>query len=143
MRLFRYASFFLLLASCLLAAALSTSERKAVLREMIEMDVAVRNLTSIIATSDKKMLDDTLQRLVRWQIKDHPEHGKPFRSVVGKWEKQGLIRYAYALQKQAEELRVYALKRGKFNANDWMRTKEGFIKILAACQGCHNETNKE
>ncbi|HRP69140.1 MAG TPA: hypothetical protein PLY93_06380 [Turneriella sp.] len=143
MRLFRYTSFFFILTSCLLAAALSTSERKAVLREMIEMDVAARNLTSIIATSDKKMLDDTLQRLVSWQIQSHPEHGKPFAKALAKWKDAGALRYGNDLQKEARALRAYANARGKFSVKDWEHTKDSFTKILTACQGCHSITKKE
>lgn len=48
----------LLCGTWLFAAPLSVTEKKAVRREMIEMDIAVRNLTTIIATGDRKMLDD-------------------------------------------------------------------------------------
>jgi hypothetical protein len=144
------ARYFIGLAAALLAltgaafaAGLTSAEKKAVRREMIEMDVAVRNLTSIIATSDKKMLEDSLERLVVWQIKDHPEHGKGFRSALGKWETKGALKFGKQVQSEANALRSYTQGRGKFQPGDWARVESGFIKILKACQGCHELTRKD
>lgn len=125
------------------AGALSVAEKKAVRREMIEMDVAVRNLTSIIATSEKKMLEDSLERLITWQIKDHPEHGKNFRSALARWETKGALKFGKQVQAEANALRSYTAGRGKFTPADWTRIHSGLSKILTACQGCHNITRKE
>ncbi len=127
----------------LFAAGLSVAEKKAVRREMIEMDIAARNLTSIIATSEKKMLEDSLERLITWQIKDHPEHGKNFRSALSRWESKGALKYGKQVQTEANAMRSYAASRGKFTAADWTRIANGLNKILTACQGCHDLTRKE
>lgn len=127
----------------LFAASLGVAEKKAVRREMIEMDIAVRNLTSIIATSEKKMVEDSLERLVVWQIKDHPEHGKNFRSVLGKWEAKGALKFGKQIQAEANAMRSYTQGRGKFAAADWARISTGLNKILGACQGCHDITRKD
>jgi len=110
---------------------------------MIEMDIAVRNLATIIATGDKKMLDDSLQRIVQWQMKDHPDLGKAFRSVLAKWEKSDAIKYGRQLQKEASRLRGYANAHGKFSADDWSHIQTSFTKILNSCRGCHEMSKKE
>lgn len=131
----------LLLPLC--AASLSIAEKKAVRREMIELDIAVRNFASIIATADKKMLEDTLDRLVNWQIKDHPEHGKVFREVLTKWENSGVLKFGQKVHVEASAIKSYAQGRGKFSDADWARIDQGFLKILHACQGCHEMTYKK
>jgi hypothetical protein len=130
-------------APAVLYAALSVAEKKAVRREMIEMDIAVRNLTSTIATSEKKMLEDSLERLITWQIKDHPEHGKNFRSALGRWETKGALKFGKQIQAEANAMRNYTAGRGKFNSSDWARIGSGLNKILGACQGCHDITRKD
>ncbi|MBX3723408.1 MAG: hypothetical protein KF713_16305 [Turneriella sp.] len=134
---------FCLLSGALFAAGLSVAEKKAVRREMIEMDIAARNLTSIVATGDKKMLEDSLERLIVWQIKDHPEHGKNFRSALGRWENQGALKFGKQIQTEANAMRSYVQAHGKFSAGDWARIETGLTKILAACRGCHDITRKE
>jgi cytochrome c553 len=133
----------LLAPTLLFAVGLSVAEKKAVRREMIEMDIAVRNLTSIIATSEKKMLEDSLERLITWQIKDHPEHGKNFRSVLGRWEGKGALKYGKQIQTEANAMRSYTAGRSKFTTDDWTRINNGLTKILTACQGCHDLTRKD
>lgn len=128
-----------------MAGTLSIAEKKAVRREMIEMDIAVRNLTSIIATGDKKMISDSLDRLVQWQVKDHPEHGKTFASVLGRWEKQGVLKFGKQVQTEANTLRNFVAGQGGTTLSEagWAKVSAGFTKILAACQGCHTVTLKE
>ncbi|MFO1472317.1 MAG: hypothetical protein U1F27_14935 [Turneriella sp.] len=127
----------------LVAAPLTVTEKKAVRREMIEMDIAVRNLTTIVATGDRKMLDDSLQRLVGWQMKDNPELGKTLRNVIARWDQSGAGKFATQVQREAQAMRAYAGGRGKFNTQDWSRTTQGLGKILTSCQGCHEMTRKE
>ena len=134
---------FLLGGTWLFAAPLSVTEKKAVRREMIEMDIAVRNLTTIVATGERKMLDDSLQRLVGWQMKDNPELGKTLRNVITRWDQSGAGKYATQVQREAQALRSYVGGRGKFSAQDWARMTQGLGKILSSCQGCHEMTRKE
>ena len=133
----------LLGTSWLIAAPLTVSEKKAVRREMIEMDIAVRNLTTIIATGDRKMLDDSLQRLVGWQMKDNPDLGKALRGVIARWDQSGAGRFATQVQREAQAMRSYVGGHGKFNPQDWNRMAQGLGKILNSCQGCHEMTRKE
>lgn len=132
-------------AGLLFVAALAAdNRRKAIRREMIEMDIAVRNLTSTIAMADKKVLDDSLQRLVSWQIKDHPDLGQPFRAVLGEWQAKGLLRYASELQKEAQSLRSFAAGRpARLSDADWAKIGAGLKRILINCQNCHEAARKE
>lgn len=111
---------------------------------MIEMDIAVRNLTSTIAMADKKVLDDSLQRLASWQIKDHPDLGQPFRALLAEWQGKGLLRYASELQKEAQNLRSFAAGRpARLADSDWARIGSGLNRILINCQNCHEAARKE
>lgn len=127
------------------AGTLTVAEKKAVRREMIEMDIAVRNLTSIIATGAKNgMIADSLDRLVLWRVKDHPEHGKNFASALGRWEKQGVLKFGKLLQQEASSLRNYVNAQGTTLSDaGWARVSSGLTRILSACQGCHAVTLKE
>lgn len=111
---------------------------------MIEMDIAVRNLTSTIAMADKKVLDDSLVRLASWQIKDHPDLGQAFRAVLSEWQGKGLVRYAAEVQKEAQSLRSFATARPARLADaDWARIGSGLNRILINCQNCHEAVRKE
>ncbi|GAB4431420.1 MAG: hypothetical protein OHK0011_14250 [Turneriella sp.] len=126
------------------AALTADNRRKAIRREMIEMDIAVRNLTSTIAMADNKVLDDSLQRLVNWQIKDHPDLGQPFRAVLAEWQGKGLMRYAGELQKEAQNLRSFIAGRPeRLSDADWARIGSGLSRILINCQKCHEAARKE
>jgi hypothetical protein len=128
------------MAACLLCVAALTADnrRKAIRREMIEMDIAVRNLASTIAMADRKVLDDSLARLASWQIKDHYELGEPFRAVLAEWQSKGLMRYALELQKEAQSLRRFAAGMPKQPTGvDWNKIGSGLTRILLNCQNCH------
>jgi hypothetical protein len=125
------------------ARGMSATERKAVRREMIEMDVAARNLASIIATRDRKMLDDTLQRLSAWQIKGHPEFDSTFRGMLEKWRLNGSLKFGDKLHEEAVSMRKYTEAHRKFGDADWQRILTGFNRILSSCQGCHDLNKKE
>jgi hypothetical protein len=141
MRLFGFsAACAVVFVSALIAA---DAQQIAVRREMIEMDIAVRNLTSAISIGDRKVLDDVLQRLTVWQMKDHPEYGKAFREVLGKWENKNVIKYGRQIQTEAQTLRGYLSSRGKLAEADWARASQALGKILAACQSCHNTLQKD
>lgn len=131
----------LLPVAALLAGA--DAKKKAIRREMIEMDIAVRNLTSVIALGDRKLLDDSLSRLVAWQMKDHPDLGSAFREVLAGWQSRGLARYGSELQKEAHTLRSFAGQKSRMNDADWGRINTGFNKILMNCQNCHEAARKE
>ncbi len=115
----------------------------AVRREMIEMDISVRNLTSAISIGDRKVLDDVLQRLGSWQMKDHPTYGRAFREALGKWESQNVVRYGRQIQAEAQNLRGYLSARGKLTETDWAKMSQGLGKMLAACQSCHITLQKD
>ncbi|HNA77997.1 MAG TPA: hypothetical protein PKG67_06750 [Turneriella sp.] len=126
------------------AALAADTRRKAIRREMIEMDIAVRNLTSTIAMADRKVLDDSLQRLVTWQIKDHPDLGAAFRQVLADWQSKNLSRYGTELQKEAQALRSFAAGRaGRLSDSDWAKIGSGLNRILINCQNCHEAARKE
>ncbi|AFM13830.1 hypothetical protein [Turneriella parva] len=141
MRLFGFsAACAVVLVTALVAA---DAQQIAVRREMIEMDISVRNLASAIAIGDRKVLDDVLQRLAAWQMKDHPEYGKAFREVLGKWENKNVIKFGRQVQTEAQNLRGYLSARGKLADADWARVNVGLGKILTSCQACHNTLQKE
>jgi len=126
---------FLIFAATL--SALDVNEKKAVRREMIELDIAVRNLTSIIAQGDRKSLDDALSRLSSWQMSEHPDLGKFFRGVLAQWEIRGALKYAAALHKEAAGIRSLVGGKSRLSESDWYSISSGLNKILALCRNCH------
>jgi cytochrome c556 len=128
------------LVSALVAA---DAQQIAVRREMIEMDIAVRNLTSAISIGDRKVLDEILGRLTSWQMKDHPDYGKAFREALGKWENKNVVRFGRQIQAEAQNLRGYISARGKLSDADWAKLSQGLGKILNSCQACHNTLQKD
>lgn len=111
---------------------------------MIEMDIAVRNLSSIIAMAERKALDDAFLRLSTWQIKDHPELGAAFKQVLANWQARRLLPFAANLQKEAQELRSFAASRPvHFSDKDWSIIAAGLGRILQQCRNCHEAASKE
>ncbi len=123
--------------------AAADAQQVAVRREMIEMDIAVRNLASAISIGDRKVLDEILGRLTSWQMKDHPDYGKAFREVLGKWENKNVVRFGRQIQTEAQSLRGYISARGKLADADWARVNQALGKILSSCQSCHNTLQKD
>jgi len=126
---------FLIFAATL--SALDLNEKKAIRREMIELDIATRNLASIIAQGDRKSLDDSLSRLASWQINTHPELGKFFQNVLSQWETRGTLKYAVALHREAAGLRNFIGKKPRLSESDWNSVSAGLNKILSQCRNCH------
>ncbi len=118
-------------------------KKKAIRREMVEMDVATRNIASILSLRAQSKLDDSLQRLASWQMKTHPELGKPFASVLTSWEKKGVLVFGQALQKEVAGLRRFAGQRKKLDEKDWDKVNQSFVKIIKNCQGCHQALKKD
>ncbi|MCX7634004.1 MAG: hypothetical protein N2Z22_11800 [Turneriella sp.] len=126
----------LFLVSAAIAADL---RRKAIRREMIEMDIAIRNLASTIAMAEHRLLDESLERLAVWQIQDHPELAAAFREVLADWRARGALQHAEKLQKEVVSLRSFvATRKSNFRAEDWQHLLEGYNRILLHCQACHS-----
>lgn len=119
----------------------SADEKKAIRREMIEMDIAVRNIGSLISLGSKAPLAENFSSLQKWHTLEHPVHKVGIASVKKKWSATGVLKYKNQIQSTAGTLREYVLGMGK--KPEWEKVSKGFTNILANCRGCHQSLMKK
>lgn len=119
------------------AQLLPTDEQTAIRREMIEKDIAIRNIASLIALGETKDLAKQFSILSEYQMVSHPQLKEVFQKVLTKWKKRGLDRYFESLQKKSKSLKE--ILQGEKNSNFWSKLSEGYLAILSDCRGCHKE----
>ncbi|MCS6983543.1 MAG: hypothetical protein NZM25_00250 [Leptospiraceae bacterium] len=124
-----------------MAQLLPATEKVAVRREMIEKDIAIRNLASIIALGAEKELMYQLSQLSEYQMLSHPQLREPFERVLAQWKKKGVEKYFTSLQKTAQNLKALLASQDKSKL--WEKMAEGYQAILADCRFCHETLQVE
>lgn len=117
----------------------SELERKAIRREMIEADIAVRTIGSLLAMGQYKEIERQFMLLSRYQIGKHPELKGALDSAAGKWRSAGLEKHFTTLQKIAADARNEV--KGKSAGNfPWSKTENSYLSIVRECRACHDAT---
>jgi|GEM_PF-3272176 len=121
-------------------------EKKALRVEMIEMDITIRTISSMISLNKPDRLELLFKRLSELQTSSSEYHKKGIAGVVKKWKNNGLVKYLEAIQKEsseiAEKLHV-ANTGGKKEETPWRTLLETQTRILENCQGCHKSLGVE
>lgn len=138
-------SFSLLLAQPLWATehkttlGLSAEETKALRREMVEMDLAVRNLSSVLSMGYRITLRRNLQYLSKLQTLNNHKYQTTMKSVIKKLKAKNVYGDIEAIQNEANNLLQYLNKYQNSNRH-WDRVNSGYTRILDRCRACHEKT---
>lgn len=117
----------------------TTNEKKAIRREMIESDIAIRTLASLISVGQYKEIEQQFISLSRYQIANHPDLKGPFNLVVKKWQNAGIEKYAQVQHKVAGDARSL-VKNKVAQTIPWTKVQSAFNDILQSCRDCHEAT---
>ncbi|MDH4199514.1 MAG: hypothetical protein OEV66_03950 [Spirochaetia bacterium] len=118
------------------------SEQKAVRVEMIEMDIAIRTIISMVSLDRTDRLGPWFQRLSVLQTESSLYHKKGISGAVAKWKKNKLYPYISSIQSQANETVKYLgkQKEQEFKDLQWDLIYDSCKKITENCRQCHKKS---
>lgn len=116
------------------------AEKKAIRREMVDLDLIVRSISSQISMGYSRELVRTIRYITDYQIKRHPEHGKALNSVKQKWKTLKLERYMRNIHSSSKKIISHLNYRNKRNREpDWSRVNRYLGDVLNNCRACHEK----
>ena len=123
---------------------LTEQEFRALRREMVEMDLNLRNLVSAMSMNFALETAGKFEQLESFQITQMPNYKDAAISLINKIKINNLINYFSDIHKEAEKARKMAKKthRNKTSAN-WKIIHESFSRIIESCRGCHDQLEVE
>jgi len=127
-------------ASKKLTLHFTDQEKKAVRIEMIEMDITIRTIVSMISLNKPDRLEVQFSKLAKLHLEDSVYHKKSISAAVNKWKQTGLIKYIDAIQTEASAISGYLAKQiadEAKNTMDWELVYQANKKILENCRACH------
>lgn len=120
---------------------LSLNETQALHREMVEMDLAIRNLASGISMGYHRTLLNNFHYLAELRTLKNYRYKEDMRSAITKMKNRNVYFYIESIQAQAQELHDYAEANGPSASRDyWHKLQQGYGKILDQCRNCHEKT---
>lgn len=121
-------------------------EARAVRVEMIEMDIAVRTLASMISLNKTDRLEVIFRRLGELQMTGSVYHKNGISGAVKKWKTSGLMKHVDTIQSESaamvEYLNGWNTGEKKQEVN-WNEVHNANRKILENCQECHKRSGVE
>ena len=120
---------------------LDRAEAKAQRNDMIEMDVRIRNISSMLSLGHAEGLYQNFNRLARIETNRPNSMRKGYQSLYKKWTKHGLNQYMENIIKTAKRASATLRKTYKTPADvDWTSFEKEFESILTNCRKCHTAT---
>ena len=114
------------------------NESKAFRREMVELDVGIRNFASAISLADTSSVLTALLTLKESRVSLIPKYKKSMRSVYRKLKSKAYYRYLKTIQTDAHELYKIVSESQKKGADpNWGMVHQKYQNILDNCRSCH------
>lgn len=119
---------------------LTTDEKKALRREMIEYDITIRDMASHISMRYRNKTEANAAYIASSPTLQHAELGKDYKKVRAKFSSAGIMSYVTNLESEAQALYTYMKTVNKSGKSvDWPRVQSSYIKILNQCTMCHQK----
>jgi hypothetical protein len=124
----------------------NSEEKKALRVEMIEMDIAIRTIVSMISLNKPDRLEFLFKRLTELQMASSVYHKTGIEGVVKKWKSNGLMKHLVKIQSESSTLVDYL---HGINADEkkkeiqWSSVYDANRKIIESCQSCHKSSGVE
>ena len=130
---------FVFVHSALLAKDMfTTNESKAFRREMVELDVGIRNFASAISLADTSSVLTALLTLKKSRVSLIPKYKKSMRSVYKKLKSKKYYRYLKTIRTDAHELyKIVSESQKKGTSPSWGVVHQKYQNILDNCRFCH------
>lgn len=106
-------------------------------REMVEMDIAARNISSVISMGYRVTLTRNLRYLSRLQTLQNHKYKESMSTAVAKMKNQHVYVHFEKIQAEAENLLRYLRQNPK---DHWARVHDSYGRILDQCRYCHEKT---
>jgi len=119
-----------------------TEKEKYVLRrEMIELDINLRSLISLLALNYYDSTVPVLKMMTSYKTRQSPKYKKTMDKVIQKLKKKNLTKYFYRIHKNAKILlnKNKRIRRQKDPYKGW--ADKNMTNIVRACQSCHQQFN--
>ncbi|MCB1145236.1 MAG: hypothetical protein KDK38_00415 [Leptospiraceae bacterium] len=113
---------------------LNSPQTEALRREMIDMDIQLRSLASLISLGYRIPASDAARHLSDWQNENHPRMKEAFAQLVGEFKRDNTLTYATQVFSSAKQISSI-LKASK--SPDWNLVQNHLSKILQNCRNCH------
>ncbi|MES0491658.1 MAG: hypothetical protein ABUK01_16800 [Leptospirales bacterium] len=117
---------------------LSPNEEKAQRATMVDLDIRIRNIASMLSLRDGAGLYSNFRKLERIDVERPNQFKKSYTSLYQKWEKNSLAKYMNNVKVFAASGRKYLSD--KYNTEskiEWARVEKEFSKIMNECRNCH------
>lgn len=119
---------------------LTHEERRALRLEMIEYDVSLRSIPSLIALEDKKRVAHYFESYAVFETSENPVYKGHFESALKKLKSAGLYRHLETIQKEGQRAAAYIREKmieGK--ATSYGPVYQSYKLIVENCRRCHEK----
>lgn len=136
--------FFILISSILgdsrkIYLDLSYNEKKALKREMVEMDISIREFASAMALNHPQVASRRFQKLSSFQIAISPYYKKIFPSLAKKLQDQNLYNRFHQLHHEAKKAYNATKKYQQCDSECRNLFHLHYKKVLFHCSSCHSK----
>jgi len=121
----------------------SKEEKKALRVEMIEMDITIRTIASMISLNNSDRLEALFLRLKTLQTADSVYYKTAIAATIKKWKKKGLLEDLLKIQSESNTILDYLKEVSDSKNKDeiqWNIIYQANQKILESCQNCHKSS---
>ena len=119
-------------------------ERKAIRREMIDLDIQTRTLASVLTFNNAKLINSVLEKFPIIRTSMLPEHQKGALSAYQKFKNKGV----YNNLEQIYSITIQMKKEIELNTTNnqksisWSILEKQFTTLLSNCRVCHQKVLK-
>jgi len=122
--------------------SLNKGEKKAWHMQMVEMDIAIRNISSHISLGFAGSAAINFNGLTKYHVREFPDQRKAFDSGWGKFEKAKMAIHLREIRDEANEARKYLGSRLKKKRSvNWKKVEKSLNTILQNCRACHESVH--
>lgn len=120
----------------------SNDEAKAVRVEMIEMDITIRSIASMISLNNTERLAVLFDRLTEFKTLSSPYYKSGINGAIRKWKAKNLYSYLDEIRKTSQKaVKTLAEEKNNDPMNiQWKVIYDYNQKILENCRLCHSES---
>jgi hypothetical protein len=118
----------------------SKMEQKALRYEMIEQDIFLRTISSMISLGNADRLKYWFEKLTVLSTSESLYYKKNIASVMEKWKKQSIDTFMNNIRIESGLMVKYIGKfeESKYEGLDWAEVNKSFFVIIDNCRGCHS-----
>ncbi|MDH5720486.1 MAG: hypothetical protein OEZ13_07660 [Spirochaetia bacterium] len=120
---------------------LTIDEKKAIKREMIDMDIDIRNLASMISMQNAFETRRIFFLGTSIKVLQMPKYQENMKRVIEKLRGRGLLQFLTSINLESAKMYNYLNDQlQKKRQIDWDKIQDSYMIILNNCRACHIKT---